>query len=493
VRPDKAHTVLNIDRYDRRVYGEVYRQAERLQEVEKELMAKVPTADVLLRDVWAGLYKARPEVLEEVPPSLRVNQAIMKEVLGLPKVEDLRQSTRFDEWGSALGAVSLAPELARLIPEEAKEAFRYEQEASEFLRQAANLQIAAEAAEQAGQGRIAQQMIQQAYQLRQKGQALMTRAEQAAAAAVKKINPDRVRVVAGRAAEKAQENLENARVFSWGVSPGQPHLLKNSREKFELAQRMAVDYRLREIARMAGRIIRIALHKRKTRKKQEPAELVGITLGRDLARVLPSELCYLGHPLLKKDFLRRFTEGKLLQYELGSREVEGRGPIVCCLDSSGSMEGIKEIWSKAVMLALFQVAVRERRAFACIHFGNKEELKVFEFPEPGKASPVEVAEAALFFFGGGTDFEAPLGRAVELMGKSTYKKGDIVFITDGLCAVSEKFIARFQRVKQEKEFSVYSVVVDEDPGGVLPFSDRVALFNSVKGDDREALEVVFGR
>lgn len=489
--PEKAaDTVLNTDRYDRRVYGEVYRQAERLQEVEKEL--KVPTADVLLRDVWAGLYKARPEVLEEVPPSLKVNQAIMREVLALPKVEDLRQTTRFDEWGAALGAVSLAPEIAQLIPEEAEEAFRYEKEARDFLRQAANLQMAAEAAQLAGQVQAAQQMLQQAQQLKQQGQNLMMQAEQAASAAVKKVNPDRVRVVAGRAAERAREDLEATRAFSWGTSPGQPQTLKNSREKFELARRISMDWRLREIARMAGRIIRIALHKRKTRKKQEPAELVGITLGSDLSRVLPSELAYLGHPLLERDFLRRFVEGKLLQYELRSKETEGRGPMVCCLDSSGSMSGTKEIWSKAVMLALFQVAVREKRAFACIHFGSRQELRVFEFPEPRKASPVEVAEAALFFFGGGTDFEAPLGRAVELMDKSAYRRGDIVFITDGQCAVSGKFLSRFNRVRQEKEFSVYSVVVDEDPGGVLPFSDRVAMFNSVKGDDREALEVVFG-
>jgi uncharacterized protein with von Willebrand factor type A (vWA) domain len=155
------------------------------------------------------------------------------------------------------------------------------------------------------------------------------------------------------------------------------------------------------------------------------------------------------------------------------------------------MSGQPEIWSKAVMLALFQIAAREKRAFACIHFGWREELRVFEFPDPRKANPVDVADAAAFFFGGGTDFEMPLKKALEIMQKSAYKKGDIVFITDGECMVSDKFMQEFKKVKAEKEFSVYSVVINADSGGVTPFSDGIAMFDG--SDDREALEVVFGR
>ncbi len=483
-------TVLNTDRYDRRLYGNIRERAEELQKLEAEVGKEIPTAASLLQDVWAGLYKTRPRVLEEVPPSLRVNQAIMNEVLNLPKFEDLRQSTKLDEWASALGTLVIGPEVTKLIPEEVKDAARYEQEAQKLLDQAEGLNLAADDLEAAGQNEQAESLRQQAGKLNQRGQQLMAQAESIAAEAVNKIKMRQVRLNVGKACEKAQENLENSQAFSWGTSSGQAQMLK-SQDKFTLARRLTRDCRLQAIAKLAGRVIRIALHKRKTRKRQIPLETTGITLGNDISKVLPSELSLLSHPLLKKDFLRRYAEGKLLQYELKGHENEGKGSIVCCLDSSSSMSGQPEIWSKAVMLALFQIAAREKRAFACIHFGWREELRVFEFPDPRKANPVDVADAAAFFFGGGTDFEMPLKKALEIMQKSAYKKGDIVFITDGECMVSDKFMQEFKKVKAEKEFSVYSVVINADPGGVTPFSDGIAMFDG--SNDREALEVVFGR
>lgn len=482
-------TVLNTDRYDRRLYSNVKEKATELQKLEAEVGQEISTAASLLQDVWAGLYKTRPRVLEDVPPSLRVNQAIMDEVLKLSKFEDLRQSTKLDEWSSALGTMVIGPEVTKLIPEEVQDAARYEQEAQKLLDQAQGLDLAADDLEAAGQSEQAEGLRQQAQQLSQQGQQLMAQAETIANNAVNMMKMSQVRLTVGQACQKAQENLEAAQAFTWGTSPGQRQLL-NNQDKFTLARRLTSDYRLREIAKVAGRIKQIAFQKRKTRKRQIPLETTGITLGNNLSRVLPSELSLLAHPILKKDFLRRLTEGKLLQYELKGHENEGKGPVVCCLDSSGSMSGYSETWSKAVMLALFQIAAREKRAFACIHFGSRSELKVFEFPEPRKANPSEVAEAAAFFFGGGTDFEAPLKKAVSIMQKSAFKKGDIVFITDGECAVSDKFMRKFKKIKVEKEFSVYSVVINADLGGVAPFSDGIAMFDG--RDDTEALEVILG-
>ena len=64
----------------------------------------------------------------------------------------------------------------------------------------------------------------------------------------------------------------------------------------------------------------------------------------------------LHHPILRKDFHRRFLDQELLQYSLRGVEEKGKGPMIVCLDGSSSMAGDKEIWSKAVTLTLLEIA-----------------------------------------------------------------------------------------------------------------------------------------
>ena len=94
----------------------------------------------------------------------------------------------------------------------------------------------------------------------------------------------------------------------------------------------------------------IALNKRRNRTVHPPTEIVNVTTGNDLARILPSELMLLADPRTKADFLLRFAENRLLQYDLRGFEREGQGPIVVCIDESGSTSGIVEMWEKAIAL-----------------------------------------------------------------------------------------------------------------------------------------------
>ncbi|MCL6445286.1 MAG: hypothetical protein K6T83_17820, partial [Alicyclobacillus sp.] len=114
-------------------------------------------------------------------------------------------------------------------------------------------------------------------------------------------------------------------------------------------------------------------------------------------------------------------------------------------------------------------------AFAVVHFGSRHEIFVQQWPRPKDATPAELVQMAQHFFNGGTDFEQPLKEAVQVMDEASFKKGDIVFITDGESRVSEAFLhGEFARVKNEKEFQVISVVIGYDDRSVRPFSDAVA-------------------
>ncbi len=100
-----------------------------------------------------------------------------------------------------------------------------------------------------------------------------------------------------------------------------------------------------------------------------PMETRGITRSDDISRMLPSELVFLGHPQLKMLWHARRAEKALLTYRVegvlsehvitekevlesqqqpGKKERLERGPIIVCLDTSGSMHGTPEMVAKAL-------------------------------------------------------------------------------------------------------------------------------------------------
>jgi uncharacterized protein with von Willebrand factor type A (vWA) domain len=64
------------------------------------------------------------------------------------------------------------------------------------------------------------------------------------------------------------------------------------------------------------------------------------------------------------------------------------------------------------------------------------------------------------FPGGGTDFEQPLRRAVEAISEGRYRRGDVVFITDGEAQVSDGLIAELEQKRKKHRFKIRGILVD---------------------------------
>src|SRR5271168_2889742 len=141
------------------------------------------------------------------------------------------------------------------------------------------------------------------------------------------------------------------------------------------------------------------------------AEAYDIELGAEIGRLIPAELLAMHHPVLRRDFHRRILEGSVMQYRLRDDEQKGKGPMVVCIDVSSSMEGEKEMWSKAVALTLMDIARRQRRLFRAVMFSSGDvSLKVLDLNRERRYQPDlnKVVEMAEYFPGGGTDFETPI-------------------------------------------------------------------------------------
>ena len=162
----------------------------------------------------------------------------------------------------------------------------------------------------------------------------------------------------------------------------------------------------------------------------------------------------------------------------------GKGPIILCLDQSGSMRKL-DTQSKGFALALMSIAKKQKRDFALITFSAKAEVKVFP---KGRSNTDDLIHLAGNFLGGGTNFYDPLRQSLSLIKESRFKQSDIVFVTDGQANLPVEFIEEFRRTKDKKKFECLSVLIgrEADVQTVQKFSDRV-----INADDFLAADEVF--
>jgi von Willebrand factor type A domain len=222
--------------------------------------------------------------------------------------------------------------------------------------------------------------------------------------------------------------------------------------------------RLRRISELAGRLERVAAAKARSKVKPGVGEIHGIGLGGlpDLARILPSELVALRRKRLRLAFLARLLQGKALTYAMEGREPQARGPIVVLLDESSSMrECGKDIWSKAVALAILSTASKQKRAWHFVGFNGGITREV-EIPA-GKATPADIQRALDHGCSGGTSFDQPVLRAVNLIcSAKTMKKADVVMITDGEDSLSDTTIEMANNLTKTEGVSWFCVGVGPD-------------------------------
>ncbi|OPX87899.1 MAG: hypothetical protein A4E53_02271 [Pelotomaculum sp. PtaB.Bin104] len=177
-------------------------------------------------------------------------------------------------------------------------------------------------------------------------------------------------------------------------------------------------------------------------------------------------------PVRGVDFFRRYSERQLLQYELRSKEKQGRGPMVVLVDVSGSMSGSPLNWAIAMALAMVDTASRQKRQ-ALIAFFDTQIKKVVEFL-PGEKNIEKLIEVGTVGAAGGTDYRPAFKLAVDKIRSLQYSRADIVMVTDGLCYLDDGFVKELMDAKKEMDFRVWSVLIGTDPAGELKrYSDEV--------------------
>ncbi|NDZ99755.1 VWA domain-containing protein, partial [Streptomyces sp. SID10116] len=277
------------------------------------------------------------------------------------------------------------------------------------------------------------------------------------------------RVAGARAAEAVRE--EAALMRAWGVGAGELERMPFDR-RARLAERLRSS-RLAAWAELIGRFRQMADGERARKVEHTSGELIGVTLGDDLSRVVPSELAHLGLPASRAVFAARYAAGQLMLYDSEGERTTGRGAVIACVDTSHSMyaEGpggvTREAWAKACALALLDQARHGGRDFVGILFAAADKLQVFRFPADEAADADRVVDFAETFLGGGTSYQKPLSAALELLAEefdaAARTRGDIVMLTDDECDVTEEWMRGWNDAKHRLGFRVFGLAVGAPP------------------------------
>lgn len=262
--------------------------------------------------------------------------------------------------------------------------------------------------------------------------------------------------------------------------------LKASADDFAaLAMQLQNNRTIRELTRKMGRTYIDAERKKRIRVPQaSKSEVHGTWRSDDVARLLPSELINLEDDTLEVLFYARLLEQNLLCYELrGSMQISGEsnekyikkrtGPVIACIDTSGSMAGTPLIKAKALLLAVANILELEGRSLHVLLFGASGEI--CELSMDGSKNAAELLNFMQNNFCGGTDFETPLSRAFEIIRtQKNYLKADVLMISDGGCGLSDKFVKTLQLEKQALDLRIYSVICADSNIGDR-YSDEVVV------------------
>lgn len=464
---DENSSVLNTDTFDRRRFNEILEMSQGLQTLRDE--AVLPTIEPLLCDIWASLFKMKPEItIKEVDCNLSINKFLMKVIMTDEYFAYYRNFTRLNDLASTISTIKFGEKINQWLAQQVEE----DQDLQEQVRQVQLL--VRKSYKQQVQEVDRKSIIDAMNELNSKLQQTI------------QSNSNSFLQSMDRARYESKQVNDGLKSLLGGISTGNAYAeLKKVplRDQIFLAEKIASTKKMKEIADWAGRFKQIARKKQK-RKQNQYVEKKGVTIGNNIENVLPVELSLYTHQLTKIDFLRRFSENQTMQFEQNGPEVLKKGPIVLCLDQSDSMSSYDN-QAKGFALALMSIAKKQRRDFCLVLFSSN--TQVFEYGK-GKLVASEMARIARTYLGGGTNFALALDAAVHVISKSSFKQADIVFITDGEDRITDTFLELFNKKKREKAFNVLTLVIGSNSKAVEQFSDRLI---KVKNFDEEGSFTAF--
>lgn len=480
---------------DTEIFESALEDAAKVKDVINERDEEQPFFKKLSEDIFHSLYKAQPELYakSDVYDSLSMEHDLVTDLVDNQKFEILRGNTAGDIFSSTL-SLNTFQEKAYSKIQEWVEKSKENQEMMDKLNDAISkqndlqklkddlqfdpnnqsmkdqIEKAKEAISKANQG-VQQAMQKQQGQGGQPGQG-MGGLKQGLQEAMSQV---------AKEVKEANDALDGFGMGA-GDEEGNPQRTPYEQKK-ALIEALSKSQKLKEVSKELGRI-KQSVEKVGKRPSRHGNSVCDIGSGNSIKRSLSTEKVKLIDKELENDFYKRYMDKTLLEYKTQGTE-DNKGPVIVCLDNSGSMSGNRDTWAKAVAVATLQLAMKDKRDYRCIFFSTRV-VKVLDFLKGDMDNLTKMIELAEFWNGGGTNFEEALSVALESIEDSKFKKADILFITDGdpNKYLSEGFKRRFSTTKESKGFKVQSILIDGYNTAYLKeFSDDIITLRDLNKND----------
>lgn len=168
-------------------------------------------------------------------------------------------------------------------------------------------------------------------------------------------------------------------------------------------------------------------------------EIAGIYFSKDIENIVPEELSILCDKDFERLFKLKYMENRLMCFDKNSyifneKETEkikagyidGKGSMIICIDTSGSMKGINEYISKAIALKTIMQALSENRNVYLINFSV--EILSYKFSKHDGLN--ELINFLKLSYHGGSDIYKALYEANRIMNSYDFRNADVLVLSD---------------------------------------------------------------
>ena len=488
----KTDRVLQSSKLEDCIYRDLSRDDENLESIQQKAVPKLHSFPALSRDIFQSFYSLFPKRTDAdrlTAEAQKFNAKLLDHVTedtDYPTIKSICEGRELPAYEAASEfTAKIGAQLDKLLPELGGEDGTLK--TLEKLQAARNqaqqklMELLEQMRDSVQNPTLEQAVIDAANQAESKTQQAEAVAKMVDVTATqnKAVIRQSVSAAVGAAAEKAKE--VQTILGAWSDDG----TMEKNAANTELLQKVRHSPALLDISKHLGRFREIFVQGKRNGYAYGRGETYALELGNDLSRAIGSEFAMLASPQTLPLFVKKYQQRRLKQYRRREPIHKGMGDIICCLDESGSTRGDADAWGKAVALTLLDIAEENRRKFALIHFAGSSECKVDVFL-PGQYSMQDKMNAAESFLNGGTDFERPLGEAIQLM-DAGFENADIVFLTDGLCELPEGYLEKLHKEQAARKFTVTGILLDAGSPGMdfslTPFCQKIYRTSELAGDE----------